>query len=207
MILCLVTERRRFSDSGRGLLEQVRRAADAGVDLIQVRERDLEAAELVDLVGRIMNVTRGSPTRVVVNDRVDVALAADADGVHLRHDSIAVPAARELARAGWLIGRSVHNTEELDEAIGADYVIAGTVFETGSKPSGVSLLGLEGLRAVASASPAPVLAIGGITLERMRDVAATGAAGMAGISLFVLDGLKDVVADARRRFDSVKSAS
>lgn len=207
MILCLVTDRRRFATSERGLLDQVQHAADAGVDVVQVRERDLEAGALADLVGRIVHVTRGSRTRVLVNDRVDVALAAGADGVHLRHDSLAVGAARQLAAPGWLIGRSVHSTEELQAAGGADYVIAGTVLGTSSKGADIRLLGLDGLRTLVSASPAPVLAIGGITLERVGDVAAAGAAGVAAIGLFLQDGLKDLVADVRRRFDSVKSAS
>ena len=207
MILCLVTDRRRFATGERGLLDQVRQAADAGVDVVQVRERDLNAAALAELVGRIIHVTRGSRTRVLVNDRVDVALAAGADGVHLRHDSVPVSAARQLAAPGWLIGRSVHSTEELLAAGSADYVIAGTVFRTSSKPADVRLLGLDGLRSLVSASPVPVLAIGGLTLERVGDVAAAGAAGVAAIGLFLQDPLKDLVADARRRFDSVKSAS
>jgi thiamine-phosphate pyrophosphorylase len=207
VILCLVTDRRRFASLERGLFEQVQYAADAGVDLVQVRERDLEAAALVDLAEQIVHITRGSRTRVLVNDRVDVALATGADGVHLRHDSVPVAAARALAAPGWVIGRSVHSMEELQSAAGADFVIAGTVFPTASKRPEVGLLGLDGLRTLVSASPAPVLAIGGMALERIGQVAAAGAAGIAAIGFFLQDRLKDVVSDARSRFDSARPAS
>jgi thiamine-phosphate pyrophosphorylase len=207
MIVCLVTDRRRFAHQTRDLLDQIRRAVDAGIDLVQVRERDLEAAPLVEIVGQIVTITRGSATRVVVNDRLDVAIAARADGVHLRQDSVAVADARRLAPNPFVIGRSVHNLDETRAAAGADYLVAGTVFQTTSKPGVVSLVGTEGLRRIAAASTAPVLAIGGITLDRLDAVAATGAAGIAAIGLFVDRHLADRLEEARRRFDSVRSPS
>lgn len=206
MILCLVTDRRRFADPTRDLFDQVRRAADAGIDLVQIRERDLEAAPLADLAGELVTITRGSATRVVVNDRLDVAIAAGADGVHLRQDSVAVADARRLAPTPFVVGRSVHDVSEARLAAGADYLIAGTVFQSTSKP-GASLLGTEGLRLVVAASAAPVLAIGGIALDRLDEVAAAGAAGIAAISLFADRRLADRVEEARRRFDSVRSPS
>jgi thiamine-phosphate pyrophosphorylase len=194
-MICLVTDRRRltpadapFGASRRCLVEQARHAAEAGIDLIQVRERDLETAELASLVGDLVAVTRGSATRVVVNDRLDVALAGAADGVHLRADSIPVQAARRLAPHGFLIGLSVHGVGELAQAAGADYVIAGTVFPSESKRAGQPLLGLDGLRAVVAAYPVPVLAIGGITGDRFDEVAAAGPAGIAAIGLFMEHG-------------------
>jgi len=193
---CLVTDRRRLcpgADSAAAalacLVEQARRATAAGVDLIQIRERDLEAAALAALVSEIVAVTRGSTTRVVVNDRIDVALASGADGVHLRGDSVAVEAARRLLAAPLLVGRSVHNVDEARAASGADYLIAGTVFSSPSKPDAAELLGLDGLRAIVRATSVPVLAIGGITSDRIADVLATGAAGIAAIGLFI-DSLK-----------------
>ena len=118
MIRCLVTDRRRWCPDGgsleaerRGLVEQARRAAADGVDLIQIRERDLEAADLVALVIEIVSATDGSTTRVVVNDRIDVALAANAAGAHLRADSVPVGAARRLLPPPLLVGRSVHSVE------------------------------------------------------------------------------------------------
>ena len=134
-MLCLVTDRRRLTsadtsaaDARRCLVEQARHAVEAGIDLIQLRERDLEARDLAALARELLAVTRSTPTRLLVNDRLDVALACGADGVHLRGDSIAVAAARRIPPDGFLIGRSVHSVDEAGEAAGADYVIAGTVF-------------------------------------------------------------------------------
>jgi len=106
-MLCLVTDRRRLAgvdaspgEARRCLIEQTRYAAAAGVDLIQVRERDLEAADLARLVTDLLDAARGMPTRIVVNDRMDVALACGADGVHLRADSLDVADARRRPRSG-----------------------------------------------------------------------------------------------------------
>jgi len=194
---CLVTDRRRLSPEARsfdaerrGLVEQSRRAAAAGVDLIQVRERDLDAADLAALVAELISVTAGSATRVVVNDRIDVALASHAAGVHLRSDSVSIEAARRLLPPPRLVGRSIHTVEEARAAAGADYLIAGTVFPSASKDAcSVELLGLDGLRAIVNASAVPVLAIGGITPDRIADVLGTGVAGIAAIGLFI-DSLK-----------------
>ncbi len=179
---CLVTDRRRADP-----VQQARRAAEAGIDLIQVRERDLEAGALATLVTDVLAATRGTRTRVVVNDRLDVAIACGAAGVHLRGDSVPVLAARRLTGAGFLIGCSVHRVEEVERTAGADYLIAGTVFSTSSKPAGLGqppLLGLEGLAAIVRAAPGPVLAIGGITDDRIEPITAAGAAGFAAIGLF-----------------------
>jgi thiamine-phosphate pyrophosphorylase len=221
--ICLVTDRRRVAPAGatddaaaRRVVAQARFAVEAGVDLLQIRERDLEAAALAALVRAVVTVTRGSRTRVVVNDRVDVALACGADGVHLRGDSMPPTAIRRLAPSPFLIGRSVHGVADLDGARGADYLIAGSVFASASKPADHRLLGVAGLRAVAAAAAVPVLAIGGITVERVAEVAAAGAAGIAAIGLFVRGGdaaaggrracaLADIVAQTRTRFDTAKS--
>ncbi|OLC77448.1 MAG: hypothetical protein AUH72_17505 [Acidobacteria bacterium 13_1_40CM_4_65_8] len=170
-------------------MEQARRAAGAGVDLIHIRERDLGGASLAALVSDLVAVTRGSTTRVVVNDRIDVALVSGADGVHLRGDSVSVVAARRLLPPPFLVGRSVHTVQEASAASDADYLIAGTVFPSAAKPGAAELLGLDGLRAIVSASAVPVLAIGGITPDRIADVLAAGAAGIAAIGLFI-DSLK-----------------
>jgi thiamine-phosphate pyrophosphorylase len=203
-VLCLVTDRRRHARPLDGLLRQAAQAIEAGVDLIQIRERDLEAAELMALATAMLRVSRRTATRVVINDRLDVAIAAGADGVHLRGDSFPVAAARRLAPAHFLIGRSVHTTADAIAADGADYLIAGTVFPSASKAGATSWLGPDGLRAIVRAAPMPVLAIGGVTLERLPDVAATGAAGIAAIALFADTRLSDVVAAVRRQFDSAK---
>ena len=118
MILHLVTDRRRLATGAAAdleacLLRQARFAVDVGVDVIQIRERDLEADALARLVSAVLTIATGSRTRVVVNDRVDVALACGAHGVHLRADSFEAGAARRLVPAGFLIGRSVHTAAAL----------------------------------------------------------------------------------------------
>ena len=201
-------------------MRQLTYAVDAGVEVIQIRERDLEAGTLAALVGDGMAIARGTGTRVVVNDRVDVALAGGADGVHLRADSLPVAAVRSLAPRGFLIGRSVHSADEATSlAQGADYIIAGTVWPSASKPESSVLLGPGGLSAIAGAVGVPTLAIGGVTLDRVRDVAAAGAAGVAAIGLFMAEEDGAVVGScraeplaermglARVQFDRVRSAS
>jgi thiamine-phosphate pyrophosphorylase len=203
--ICLVTDRRR-----RSVVEQCRDAVHAGVDLIQVRERDLEGAALSALVAELVGMTRATATRVVVNERLDVALACGADGVHLRGDSISPARARSMAPPGFLVGRSVHAADEaVQTAPGADYLSAGTVFPTSSKPDLQEFLGLEGLAAIARSVAVPVLAIGGVSMERIGPVADAGAAGIAAIGLFLGEGapLAAVVQEARRRFDRARSPS
>jgi len=192
VIRCLVTDRRRLAGAGasfdharRLLLAQLETAVGSGVDLIQVRERDLEAGDLAALVEAVVTLARGTMSHVVVNDRLDVALACGADGVHLRGDSIRTADARRVAPPGFVIGRSVHTVDEASAAEGADYVIAGTVYRSPSKAPSTALLGIDGLRAIVRAARAPVLAIGGVTAERFDEIAAAGAAGVAGIGLFL----------------------
>jgi thiamine-phosphate diphosphorylase len=198
-VICLVTDRRR-----RQPVEQAVEAAAAGVDIIHVRERDLEAGELASLVVAIVAVTRGSATRVVVNDRVDVALAAGADGVHLRGDSMPAARVRAVVPPGFLVCSAVHTASEAVAAAGAsDYLVAGTVFLTASKPGMTGVLGLEGLAGVVRAVSVPVLAIGGMSVEKAGDVAATGALGLAAIGLFTDPDrpIKEVVRQIRERFN------
>jgi thiamine-phosphate pyrophosphorylase len=198
MTICLVTDRRQ-----RSPVDQAREAADAGVDLIHVRERDLEARELFDLAASVVQATRGSSAKVVVNDRVDVALTCGADGVHLRGDSIPAERVRAIAPPGFLIGTSVRSGGEAVSAGGSDYLVAGTVFPTASKQGMTVFLGLDGLAAVVRATTLPVLAIGGMTVERAAGVAAAGARGVAGIGLFTDADrpIKDVVRQLRERFN------
>jgi thiamine-phosphate pyrophosphorylase len=211
--ICLVTDRRRLAPGAsldlarERVAAQARDAVDAGIDLFQVRERDLEARDLAALVDAVVAVTRGTRTRVVVNDRLDVALACGADGVHLRADSIAAAAARRIAPDRFLVGRSVHGVADLPAATGADYLIAGTVFPSASKAPGHTLLGVDGLRAIVAAAGVPVIAIGGMAEDRLDEVAATGAAGVAAIGLFAAaDGskMKNLVDRARLRFDRLQ---
>ena len=183
----MITDRRRLgSDAEDRLAGRVGAAARAGVHLVQVRERDLDGGPFVRLVARCMDAVRGTRARVLVNDRVDVALAAGAHGVHLRADSVAASRVRRIAPAGFLIGRSVHSvTEALRTAAdgGADYLLFGTVFPTASKP-GQAAAGTTALAEVVVATSLPVLAVGGVTVATAPDVARAGAAGIAAIALF-----------------------
>jgi thiamine-phosphate diphosphorylase len=202
-ILCLVTDRRRLtpaaaiSEQEDRLVAMVSAAARAGISMVQVRERDLEGGPMTCLVARCVDAVRGTSTRVLVNDRLDVALAAGAHGVHLPSHGVPADRIRAVAPRGLLIGRSVHDSAEAALAArdGAlDYLIFGTVFPSASKP-GVTAAGLERLAETARAVSLPVLAIGGITTERIRSVMASGAAGVAAVGLFTdlfADGADDL---------------
>ncbi len=222
MMLCLVTDRRRLGAAlGLGPAEwvdalraQVFAASAAGVDLVQVREPDLEAAELTRLMRVLVADNRHTATRLLVNDRLDVALAAGAAGVHLKERSFTAAVARSAAPPGFLIGRSVHNPATTVSDGIADYLIAGTVLPTVSKSPGV-YLGWTGLTDVVKAAAGrPVLAIGGIDLPSIPFVAASGAAGVAAIGAFVpgaSDGLSEFVQkqvkNMRLAFDSAHTVS
>ena len=214
-MICLVTSRSLLADGRDGpdrLVELVAAAASAGVGLIQIRERDLEARELTSLVRRCVAAVHGSSAKVLVNDRVDVALAAGAHGVHLRADSIDARAVRRLLPAEAVLGRSVHSAEEAAEVSrrgGVDYLILGTLFLTSSKDPAQRLITLEELSAACRLSSIPILAIGGMTVERASVVARAGAAGIAAIGLFIPPAgassrqhVQTVVADLRRAFDT-----
>lgn len=191
----------RFDVQLKAFTEAVSAAASAGADIIQVREPDVDGRDLCTLVGAAVAVTRSTGCRVVVNDRADIALAAGADGVHLRAAGIPVQRARAIGPPGWIVGRSAHDDAELRAAVDADYVIYGTIFRTESKP-GVVGQGIERLAAAARAVSCPVLAIGGVTLERLPELARCGASGIAAISLFLpasVDGVgPDVAVRAAR---------
>jgi thiamine-phosphate diphosphorylase len=191
-VICLVTDRHRLApDAGTeqavpALERFLDQAVETGVDLIQVRERDLDAGVLCRLVRRVVDRARGSGVRVVVNDRPDVALAAGADGVHLRGDSPAAARVRPLS-PGWIIGRSVHSSDAVEPDADADYLLFGSVFSTTSKP-GLLPSGVAPLTALAASSSRPVLAIGGITPDNARECRRAGAAGIAAIGAFLPEG-------------------
>lgn len=169
------------------LTENALAAVGAGVDIVQLRAPGLSAAVLLRVTDTIVAAVRDGRTRVVVNERLDVALAGGAHGVHLRSSSLPAGEVRRLAPAGFLVGRSVHGVDEAETVLragGLDYLVAGTVFPSESKPAGHGTLGLEGLAAICRRVEVPVLAIGGITVERVAGIAATGAAGVAAIGLF-----------------------
>jgi thiamine-phosphate pyrophosphorylase len=219
--LFLVTDRRRLAGdvplemARRCLLRQVEAAVEARIDCVIVRERDLEARDLTDLTTSIVAITRETSTRVVVNDRVDVALASGADGVHLRGDSMAPDIVRRMTPAKFLIGRSVHSAREAASVAGVDYLIAGTVWTSASKHEGHQLLGLGGFSDVVRAASVPVLAIGGVTIDRIGEIGRAGGAGIAAIGLFMGDAsngcrvvqLHARATEARTKFDTSRSGS
>jgi thiamine-phosphate diphosphorylase len=187
-VVCMITDRRRFGQHGEAvLIHRMALAALAGIHLIQIRERDMADGALLALVVRAVEAVRGTRTRILVNDRLDVAIAAGAHGVHLRGDSTPARRARSAVPRGFLIGRSVHSSEEIAQVSnegGLDYLLFGTVFATASKP-GRPATGIAGLvGAVDAAKGLPVLAIGGMTAGTAGQLARTGCAGFAAIGQF-----------------------
>jgi thiamine-phosphate pyrophosphorylase len=177
--LYLVTDRTRTS--GRPLIDVVEAALQGGADAVQLREKDLPVAELFDLACKLRERCRQYGARLLINDRVDVALAAEADGVHLPVDSFAPADARRLLGAGALIGASAHRFEEAQAAAngGADFIVFGPVFDTPSKRAFGPPVGLDRLAEVTRSVSPPVLAIGGISAERIQTVRQHGARGVA----------------------------
>jgi thiamine-phosphate pyrophosphorylase len=181
------------------LLGRLQQAARAGMDCIQLRERDLPAGRLEELARRAVAAVRaaGGNTRLLVNSRCDVALAAGADGVHLRSHDISAAEARELfrraGRAAPLLAVSCHSAEDVARAAaeGASFAVFGPVFgKPGAEPQGLEALGA----ACAAAPGLPVLALGGvISVERARQCVQAGAAGVAGIRLFQEGDVEDMV--------------
>jgi thiamine-phosphate pyrophosphorylase len=177
-ILCLVTDQ--ASCAGRPLESVVHQAVEAGVNLVQLRQKELPAGELLELGRRLMPGVRDRGVALVVNDRLDVAMALEADGVQLGGGCLPVGTVRRLVGGGMLVGASVHSREGAmrAEGEGADYLVLGTIFETASHP-GRAPSGVELVAAVVSAVRVPVLAIGGINAANARSVMAAGAAGVA----------------------------
>lgn len=169
------------------LLRQVEAAVAAKVPLFQIREKALHARVLFELVVRAAEIVRGSETRLLVNDRSDIARAGGADGVHLAAESLPADVVRRVYGPEFLIGVSTHSVDEARAARmgGADFVVFGPVFETESKRAFGAPQGLEKLREICSElRDFPVIAIGGITLDNAKACLRVGAIGVAGISLF-----------------------
>lgn len=160
------------------MVEVVEAAVRGGADMVQVREKDLPARELLEVAGTLMEAV-GNRTLLFVNDRIDVAVAAEADGVQLGEDALPVEVVQEVAPDS-LVGRSVHSVDGAVEAesAGADLLIAGTVFATGSHPAGAPQ-GVDLLRRIGQRVGLPVLGIGGINAENAGSVIEAGASGAA----------------------------
>jgi len=201
-LLCYVTDRRSFLEKDPAkwremLLDKIRKAAEAGVDWIQIREKDSSGRECSHLTSEALQrvekaaAEKSQRARVLVNDRLDVALAVHADGVHLGEQSLPPQEARRLREAlhrerDFLIGSSCHSLDAAKSAeqAGADYIFFGPVFATPSKAAYGAPQGLERLKEVCRAVSIPVLAIGGITLDNFASCVSAGASGIAAIRLF-----------------------
>jgi thiamine-phosphate pyrophosphorylase len=174
---------REFQD----ILRQVSAAVDAGVHLIQLREKSMTARVLFDLVTRAAEITRGSLTRLLVNDRADIAAGAGAHGVHLTTRSLDPKVVRAMFGRDFMIGASTHSLAEATAARdgGADFVVFGPVFETTSKAKYGPPRGRDALVKICFAlKPLPILALGGISTANVAECLKAGASGIAGISLF-----------------------
>lgn len=180
--LYLITDRRQTA--GRPLVPLLRQAVRAGLRAIQLRERDLTDRALLALAGEALPCLREAGCRLLVNDRADLALALEADGLHLRSDGLPVRVARRLVGSGRLIGVSAHSVEEVirAEEDGADFAVLGPVYDTPSKRGYGAPIGLRPIEEAGRRCRMPVLAIGGVTAARVREVRAAGAAGVAVVS-------------------------
>ena len=190
-----------FTDTITEITRQVTEAVDENISMVQIREKQLLGRHLFELVSACAEITRGSPTTLLVNDRADIAAAAGADGVHLTGSSIPVSVVRASFGEKLIIGVSVHTAEEAVNASrgGADFVLFGPVFETPGKGPGT---GLDVLTRICSAlAPFPVIALGGIDAANCSAVIRTGSAGVAGIRSFAdresLRSLRNALEDDR----------
>jgi thiamine-phosphate pyrophosphorylase len=179
----------------------IERAIDAGIDAVQIREKDLPALRLLALTdGAVGQARRSENTHVLVNDRLDVALAANAHGVHLGTRSMPADVVRQMTPQGFLVGVSCHSLAEAMAAqdAGANYILLGPIFSTPSKLQYGPPLGLPQLGEVTAKVSIPVIALGGITMDRIPLCRQNGAAGIAGIRIFQdCDSLDELVKTAR----------
>ena len=177
--LYLVTDRHRTG--GRPLLDVVEAALRGGVDAVQLREKDLTGGALFELAGQLRELTHRHGARLLINDRVDIALGVGADGVHLPVDSFTPTDARRLLPKGALIGASTHCLEQARVAAGggADFIVFGPIFDTPSKRTFGAPVGLDALTQVTRTVILPTLAIGGLTVDRVPTVRACGVSGIA----------------------------
>jgi thiamine-phosphate pyrophosphorylase len=186
--LYLITDRHLFTHHSSLIthyfFNAVEEALKGGVKAVQLREKDLEIRELLRMAYELRKLTSGYGAKLFINDRVDVALAVGADGVHLGGAGMPAFAARKAAGEGMLLGASAHSLAEAKKAEeeGADFVTLGPVFETQSKLKYGRPLGLGLLKEVSAALSIPVFAIGGIKKERVEDTLESGASGIALIS-------------------------
>jgi thiamine-phosphate pyrophosphorylase len=185
VLRCYITDRHSLP-AEVALIDNIARSLAAGIEWIQIREKDLSARDLFEITQQVLRLPNLQGSKVLVNTRVDVALAAGAGGAHLRAGSPAPRVWRPLTPPGFLIGVSCHTLDEVRaaEEQGADYAVFGPVFAPRSKATALAPRGIEGLAQAARGVRIPVLALGGITLANAETCVQAGAAGIAAISLF-----------------------
>lgn len=202
--LCIITTE--IIELSRSHLDIARAAVEGGATLIQLREKNKSVGQIVEIGMQVRRLTAEAGIPFIINDRLDIALALEADGVHLGQDDFPVL----LARRVWpeaIIGLSVTNFQELNEIEGASYLGVGPVFPTPSKPDAAPPLGLKKFKEICQTAPLPVLAIGGINASNVEDVLRAGASGIAVISEVALapdmvqatKQLKKIVNNFKRR--------
>ncbi len=185
MLHCYITDRRSLPP-GVPLIDNIAANLTAGVEWVQIREKDLSARDLFDLTVQALGLPNPYGSKILVNTRVDVALTAGAAGAHLPAGSPAPRVWRDLTPPGFLIGVSCHTLDDVRAAEdqGADYAVFGPVFRPRSKATGLEPRRIEGLMQAVRAVRIPVLALGGITATNAEDCIQAGAAGIAAISLY-----------------------
>jgi thiamine-phosphate pyrophosphorylase len=203
----LVTQASR--SAGRSTLDVVAAAIEGGVGVVQLREKDVPARERLAVGREARDLTREAGVPLIVNDRIDLAQALDADGVHLGDDDLPVEVARDLLGPEAVVGRSVSFVDDAvaAEAAGADYLGVGAVYATGSKADiddDEYAIGPERVGTIAEAVSIPVVAIGGITVDNAGPVVEAGADGVAVIT--AITGADDPTAATRRLRESVERA-
>lgn len=199
--LFLVTDR--HQTKGRPLVPLLQRVLTAAAPAIQLRERDLSARELVTLALELQAVTASRRSQLLINDRIDVALALEGVGVHLRSNSLPVSVARQVLGTQRLLGISVHAVEEAVqvESQGADYIVLGPIYETPSKQMFGPPLGIHTLERACRLVRLPIIGIGGVTAARAREMRRAGAFGVAVITSVL--GAADVESATRELLDAV----
>ena len=193
--LYAVTDRRALP-AGFTLAQAVEAALDGGVTCLQLREKDASAGEILALARTLLPLCRARRVPLLINDRVDIALTAGADGVHLGQDDLPLPEARALLGPDRILGATAHTVEEAlrAQAEGADYLGVGAMFPTGTKTNTIPT-SADTLKAICAAVSIPVVAIGGVTAQNLPTLAGTGIAGAAVVS--AIFSQSDLAASAR----------
>ena len=203
--LLVVTDR--HQTNGRPLVPLLEQVLAAVSPVIQLRERDLSARELVILARDVLAMTASRGSQLLINDRIDIAMALEGAGVHLRSNSLPVSVARQMLGAERILGVSVHSVEEAvqRESQGADYIVLGPIYETPSKQAFGPPLGLHALEKACRLVRIPIIGIGGVTAARAREMRGAGAFGAAVITAIL--AAPDVDSAARELLDAVMLVS